>query len=242
MNRYQKPELYERLAMEYSLGTLKGQARSRFEKLMVIHPFIRVAVDEFDAKFAVLAEQVPEVTPPESVWKNIEASIHTKQESEATLEKSRFSLLGFFSRKGYALAGIMILVSAFFIFGNPEFSSTNTPIMFTATLVSSQNEPMAEVVAMKSDMKMRIQLKEEVIVPEGKKLTFWCMPKDPSKPAMNMGTLASTGSNEMEMTKQTWLGLIDASEFVISFEPSNANNLSPTDNLYSGKIEALTRT
>ncbi|CAA6828810.1 MAG: Anti-sigma-K factor RskA [uncultured Thiotrichaceae bacterium] len=241
MNRYQKPELYERLAMEYSLGTLKGQARSRFEKLMDIHPFIRVAVDEFDAKFAVLAEQVPEVKPPESVWKNIEANISAKQTVVSTPEKKPFSLLTFFTQKGYALAGIMVLISALFIFGNPEFSS-DSPVMFTSTLVSSNDEPMAEVVAMKSEMKMRIKLKEEIAVPEGKTLTFWCMPKDPSKPAMNMGTLVSTGSNEMELTKQIWLGLIDAREFVISFEPSNANNLSPTDNLYTGKIEALTRT
>lgn len=242
MNRYQKPELYERLAMEYSLGTLKGQARIRFEKLMEIHPFIRVAVEEFDQKFSLLAEQVPEVSPPDSVWKNIEASINAQPEDATKPEKESFSLLNFFSRKGYALAGIMILVSALFIFGNPEFSSSKAPVMYSATLVSSENEPMAEVVAMKSDMKMRISLKERIDVPAGKTLTFWCMPKDPDMPAMNMGTLVASGSNEMEMTQQVWRGLMDASEFVISFEPINHKTLTPSDNLYKGKIQAITRT
>lgn len=242
MNRYQKPEVYERLAMEYSLGTLKGQARRRFEKLMDIHPFIRVAVDDFDEKLAVLAEQLPDVAPPASVWNTIEASITSQQHNETRKDSVAFSLLTFFTKKSYALAGIMILVSALFIFGNPTFFSTDTPVIIKSTLVSTQNEPMAEVVAIKSDMKMRIKLMKGVVVPEGKTLTFWCMPKDPSKPAMNMGALVSTGSNEMALTKQAWLGLIDANEFVISFEPSNANNVSPTENLYTGKIEALTRT
>lgn len=242
MNRYQKPELYERLAMEYVLGTLKGQARSRFEKLMDVHPFIRVVVNEYDAKFATLVEKLPEVNPPASVWQNIEASINTEQKRVETPKKERFSFISFFTKKGYALAGIMILVSALFLFGNPQLTTTSQPVMYKSTLVSMQNEPMAEVIAMKSDMKMRIRFKESIAVPEGKTLTFWCMPKDPSKPAMNMGTLVAAGSNEMALTQQIWLGLMDASEFIISFEPDNAKNLSPTNNLYTGKIEALTRT
>jgi len=33
LNRYQNPEIFEKLAMAYAAGTLHGRARLRFEKL-----------------------------------------------------------------------------------------------------------------------------------------------------------------------------------------------------------------
>lgn len=69
---YDNPELIERLAAEYVLGTLKGRARRRFESLMSNHQWIRATVWEWEARLSPIAGAVDEVAPPERVQKNIE--------------------------------------------------------------------------------------------------------------------------------------------------------------------------
>ena len=40
---YSRPELADKLAAEYALGTLRGPARRRFENLLPAHPSLRRA-------------------------------------------------------------------------------------------------------------------------------------------------------------------------------------------------------
>ena len=44
MNDLLRPEVIDRLASEYVLGTLEGGARRRFQQLMLERPAVRVAV------------------------------------------------------------------------------------------------------------------------------------------------------------------------------------------------------
>ena len=46
---YSRPELADRLAAEYVLGTLQGPARRRFEALQQAHPALRQAVAQWQA-------------------------------------------------------------------------------------------------------------------------------------------------------------------------------------------------
>lgn len=68
---YQKPELQQRLAAEYVLGTLQGKARIRFEALMVEHTNLRVLVLAWQRRLAPLAAHVAPQTVPPTVWPNI---------------------------------------------------------------------------------------------------------------------------------------------------------------------------
>ena len=72
---YARPELADRLAAEYVLGSLHGGARRRFETLLPAHPLLRAAVQRWEAQLTPLARSVPEVTPPAHIWQAIEARI-----------------------------------------------------------------------------------------------------------------------------------------------------------------------
>jgi len=84
--RYQNPEVFELLAMEYAVGSLQGRARQRFEVLMDTHFYLRATVDAYEAKFANLVELLPEKQPSNQVWNNIEA--HIKESSMTTAKSS----------------------------------------------------------------------------------------------------------------------------------------------------------
>jgi anti-sigma-K factor RskA len=53
--RYANPELRDRLAAEFVLGTLRGRARARFQSLMRYDPALREAVAFWEARLTPLA-------------------------------------------------------------------------------------------------------------------------------------------------------------------------------------------
>lgn len=72
---YARPELADRLAAEYVLGTLRGPARRRFQALMGAHPALRSAVQRWEAHLAPLSESVVPVPPPAHVWQGVETRL-----------------------------------------------------------------------------------------------------------------------------------------------------------------------
>lgn len=68
---YSRPELADRLAAEYVLGTLRGPARRRFETLVPAHPALRRAMLDWQRRVDALSVSVPEVAPSPQVWPRI---------------------------------------------------------------------------------------------------------------------------------------------------------------------------
>jgi anti-sigma-K factor RskA len=68
---YAHPELRDRLAAEYALGTLRGGARRRFERLLSGDASLRELVQGWEMRVNLLAESAPAVPPPARVWEGI---------------------------------------------------------------------------------------------------------------------------------------------------------------------------
>ena len=70
--RYDDPELRERLAAEYVLGTMPHGARRRFERLIANDASLAAVVAAWQERFAPLDAATPETPPPARVWRKIE--------------------------------------------------------------------------------------------------------------------------------------------------------------------------
>ncbi len=80
---YSRPELADRLAAEYVLGTLRGPARRRLEVLLPAHATLRSAVAAWERRLLPMAEAVQPVTPPPRVWQRVQSRVF----ADATLAK-----------------------------------------------------------------------------------------------------------------------------------------------------------
>ena len=241
MKRYQNPEVYERLALAYSLGTMRGGARKRFEDLMVKHPFIKVVVDEYDYKLAELVEYLPEEKPAAHVWRNIEARIDAStdtQEQQVNDETPSVSWWQSIAFKSFGVTAAIILAVSVFFFTIHR----SVPNAYSANIAGINAETMIKIVANKDSMELKAMPTKSFKVPEGMQVHFWCLPKNISEPIMDMGLIPVTGL-QMQLTAESWKGIVDARMFGVSFEPIGSKNSSPSHEIiYKGDIQEITKT
>jgi anti-sigma-K factor RskA len=114
--RYEDPELRERLAAEYVLGTLPSRSRRRFERLMTEDPALAKVVAVWADRLAPIDAATPAEVPPARVWRAVEARI-AADEAPPAPAPSRFGSVPFW--RGLALAataaaaGLIIYLAAF---------------------------------------------------------------------------------------------------------------------------------
>jgi anti-sigma-K factor RskA len=72
---YADPELRDRLAAEYALGTLRGPARRRFERLLSDNAQLRDLAEDWELRLNLLAESAPAVAPSVHIWEGIDERI-----------------------------------------------------------------------------------------------------------------------------------------------------------------------
>ena len=83
MNLIQNPELIDRLAASYALGTLRAGARRRFETLARQHASIRAAALVWQGRWSGLTELQHTVQPGEDVWMRIDNLVQADKADRA---------------------------------------------------------------------------------------------------------------------------------------------------------------
>ena len=83
MNLIQNPELLDRLAASYALGTLRGRARNRFEAMAREQAPVRAAALIWQARLASMAELQHTAQPAPAVWTRIANLLRAEKENKA---------------------------------------------------------------------------------------------------------------------------------------------------------------
>jgi anti-sigma-K factor RskA len=109
MDLTRHPELLDRLAASYALGTLRGGARRRFESLARQRPAMRTAALLWQERFAALTELQPGEAPSPNVWKRIE-NLLAAERRPALAAPARSRTLRWW--RGAAFAGAVTTVAA----------------------------------------------------------------------------------------------------------------------------------
>ena len=88
MNLIQSPEVLDRLAAAYALGTLRGGARRRFEQLAREHVQVRAAALLWQGRWSALSEVQQPVQPDAAVWTRINNQIQ-RENAQASQAAAR---------------------------------------------------------------------------------------------------------------------------------------------------------
>jgi anti-sigma-K factor RskA len=216
---YDDPRLRALLAGEYVLGTLRGRARRRFERLLLDEPALRRLVEDWEMKLNLLAESIPPVKPPERVWRAIQARIAPAR-TEAPGWWNRLALWR-------ALAAAALLAGVVLGIQLARPPALETPPARVAVLTGTQGQPawlLALVAKPGEGASLRFTALQPQVLGPDQSLELWLIPGGEGAP-VSAGLLPPSGSGTQPLPAAAWHALGRAQAVAVSLEPKGG---SPT--------------
>ena len=243
MNLRNKPELQDRLAAEYVLGTLRGSARARFQRALGDDAALRLTVEAWQARLVPMSEAVEPVEPPQRVWESVAARVAPP--SPPAEYGGLWNSIAFWRGLGLIASGAAAaLLAAVAVFA-PErpvpapqivrVPASELPAAYLAVLSDPKSQkPVLFVSATRASDQLAVRRLDASIVVPGKSLELWALP--PGKAPLSLGLVASQERHTVTMRAIADESLGEAPLLAISLEPAGgAPNGAPTGPvLYTG--------
>jgi anti-sigma-K factor RskA len=213
---YENPELLERLAAEHVLGTLRGAARRRFERLCVQNEAARRALYRWEDEWSVLSRALPPVQPSARVWSNLSQQLFGSVAPAPRAGRRRL----------WQLAAAAGLVAVALIVGLLLRQQPAPPQTF-AVLGTDPAHPLWELGRRKELAALTVRVVGTVQRVPGKDYELWALPRG-GQP-VSLGLLPATGTFEHGLSEAQRAALRAADKVAVSVEPSGGSpSGSPT--------------
>lgn len=220
------------LAAAYALGTLRGPARRRFERMANDDGTLASLVGRWESALAPLAESIPAVEPPARVWRGIESRIASQASSPTPPAAS------FWRAFGLMAGGLATVLLAFFIWAP---TGPRDDPLFVAVLTAQDSGPRM-VVSMHEPDLLRVRIVKPWSGVEGKSLELWVLPTE--GPPRSLGLVANASTDTLIRLRASDPRMRGANALAVSLEPAGGSPTSiPTGPvLCSGAIAPVRNT
>jgi anti-sigma-K factor RskA len=205
------PELVDRLASEYVLGTLRGPARRRFERWRADTPHVDERCRYWEDNLMHLAQGLKPVQPPAHVWSAIRRRLNLTPQRPAR----RWAMQ-------WALAASVVLVAG--LAGLLYWRSLPAPrATAVATIAAKTGEALWQVEVFGPTNRLVVQVSKLSARPSGRDYELWALPKGGNP--VSLGILPASGTSTRPLTAIQKAALANASQVAVSIEPPGG---SPT--------------
>ena len=233
---YSRPELADRLASAYVAGTLRGAARRRFVALTRVHPTLRQAVRDWEARLMPLTAPVEPVTPPPSVWQAVSRRIAPATAAAAAVEPQT----GWWGRlavwRGLTGVATMAALTLAVLLALPQPAQPPIVVVLSAaggTPGAGGVVPASFVASISADGRALVTKPiQQVSLQADKALELWAVP--PQGAPRSLGLISAQGATVVQRGKV----LDNTAAFAVSLEPPGGSPTgAPTGPiLYIGKL------
>jgi anti-sigma-K factor RskA len=219
MASYKNPQLRDRLAAEYVLGTLIGRARKRFQSLMRYDRALRQVVADWEARLTPLALAGSEISPPARLWRTLDRRIRQAERRDGWWER-----LGFW-RTLAVTSTTLVLILGVMIGRTPQ---PEPPLSTVAVMADDTGQPAMVVswAAMKArDPHIRVKiLQEHPTMAATTSWELWMLPGGKAAP-VSLGLVSLDRLQVVKLPQALAGKMQDAWGMAMSIEPAGG---SPT--------------
>ena len=233
--------LREMLAAEYALGTLRGGARRRFERLARGDAGLQAIALQWSERLAPLIDAIPQKVPPQRVWDAIEARLPG---FGSRVPQARWwDRIALWRSLSAALATVAVVAVGLALrppaVTPPQIVQVETVPTAVATLLDPKSgAPVAVVMASGRGERVTIKVAAGVVVPAGKVLQLWVASKD-AEGLKSMGLLSAGARDAAEIVPAVDPATLSrAKAFGLSLEPAGGSP-QPTQVLGRGALAQL---
>jgi anti-sigma-K factor RskA len=223
---YEQAELLDRLAAEYTLGTLRGGARRRFERLCIASAAARGAVYRWEDHWSALSRTVPPVEPSPQVWAAVSRRLFGDDATAGSAPRVR-------RWRGWQLAAAAGLVAVALIVGL-IMRQAAPPLQTLVVLGTDTAHPVWRLERRLPLTALTIQVIGTVPEAVGRSYELWALPR--GGVPVSLGLLPAAGSAERTLSERQRTALLAADKVAVSVEPVGG---SPTGSP-TGPIVILT--
>ncbi len=242
---YLKEERLNALAAEYVVGTLRGKARTRYQKLMMQYQAVSDATAQWEQYLTGFAETLPPVTPPANVWESIQIKLGHKAANDAgiatgvntpsdsgqvlDLEKEkqkRWKNLSFLSTAAALVLAVLLFVMQ--PIPAPEVSHI-------AVVNDADNTPLWVIEV--SDETMNVKVTDAFVALADKDYELWMVPANGEAP-ISLG-LMPEANGDTRVTPDILLSQSIAALAVSLEAPGGSVTGAPTEVLYIAPIVSV---
>jgi anti-sigma-K factor RskA len=231
--RYDNAATRQALAAEYVLGSLRGPARRRFERLMAQRPDWREEVERWSEQLAGFAASVPEAPPAPAVWSRIRDRIEPSRMRSAAPAALRW----WRTLAAVASLAAIVLAIALIARGPPAVIAPQV------ALLKDEQARTGWVLSLAPGRSGRPELRAIV---EGaapiadRAFELWALPGAGAAP-VSLGLLPAQGDAVLSVPEQVRPILEQGAALAVSVEPPGG---SPTGQptgpiLYQGKLISI---
>ena len=210
---YEQAELLDRLAAEYALGTLRGSARRRFERLCAQSASARRALYRWEDDWSALSRALPPVQPSARVWTNVSLQLFGEPVSPPRARRWRT----------WQLAAAAGLVAVALIVGLIVRQAAPPPLQTLAVLGTDTAHPVWRLERRLPLTALTIEVVGTVPQAAGKSYELWALP--PGGAPVSLGLLPAAGRTQRTLSEPQRLALLAADKVAVSVEPAGG---SPT--------------
>jgi anti-sigma-K factor RskA len=208
MNCKGKPELRERLAAEYALGTLRGRARARLKRWMRDDPELMKEVQAWETRLAPMAQAIEPVAPPARLWNQIERQLGLGKKPSS-----------FWKALGFMAAGAAAAMVAVAVLLPLQGDSTAA---YVAVLSDPKTQrPVLVATAERADKVLRVNVLDPAIHVAGRSLELWALPSG-GRPR-SLGIVSPTERLNLKLLAAADQALADVPTLAISLEPAGGS-------------------
>ena len=207
--KFANPELKNRLASEYVLGTMKGAARRRFESYLQNDAALRAEVSRWEQHLMPLVERTAPVEPPARVWARIEAAISAAPAT--TKPAGLWGSLAFWRGLTMAATGLAATVLIAVVM---QKSAVSEPTLM-AVLAEESNAPRVYIEQPKAGLLVVTMIKPWS-VNAARSHELWVIAKN-GEPR-SLGVINSSSDTRI-VRAELDTRLADGTQFAVSIEP-----------------------
>jgi anti-sigma-K factor RskA len=231
------PERADAIAGEYVLGTLRGRARARFERIARTERPVADAVRAWEERLLPLAETLPPVPPPERVWNAIRERIQgTAARPEAPAP--RLASVGWW--RGIALSSLALALALAVVLLKPAPQQPEGVLV--VVLAGQDAKPALFASTQRNSRYLTIAAIAPVALPGDRALELWMLPEQGNPRSLGLvSAVAPAGVARIALPATAEQVLRNIPALAVSLEPRGGSptGLPTGPVLYSGPVQRL---
>lgn len=227
-------ELVSALAAEYVLGTLRGKARMRFDRLKAQHTHVQDAVWFWESELNQMVNNIEPVEPSPKVWHAISAQLNFSNNSNVSeLSSAKSEPIKSTARKwqwlsGFAMAACLLMAVSL-------FSSKFIPepqITGVAIFTNAEAEVLWSVDVRGSEL--IVKTTQKLSQAPNNDYQLWIVPSSGAAP-LSVGLLPQNG--ELVLNNNLILDVANIKALAVSIEPLGGSPTGqPTEVLFATEL------